>query len=414
MSVPVVAIFGAGNRAHNTMRVAADKGTLRVKYLWDTNDEQREWLNAQHGFGALLPTSPEVCCHDPEVDGVIVMTPQNARREYVEMVAAAGKNLYLDKPVAANPADVQAIWRCLHTSAVRTITGFTLRYMPGFYTVKDLIASGALGELTHIRACQHIPALGGLNFRRKWSRKTAASGGYVNEMGVHDIDALIWLSGSVPKRVIAMQERSLYPPRPDRPQHCSDCADVECPYRCAPSATVNEVKTPIGGLNLSPDMKANPKKYGLDLCCYNSGHDLYDRGAFAIEMENGVLATFEFNSCCAVASREYQIMGSEGMVWGNLPSNRFMYQSHFSNTPREYDERGKALPETGGEPVFGDSALFDDFAAMLQTGKKPKADVRNAALACMTIFAGEESTRTGTHVRLREFVDPDLRESLLA
>jgi predicted dehydrogenase len=205
--------------------VAADKGKIRVKYLWDTDDHRRQWLNEQHGFGAQLPDSPETCCADPEVDAIIVMTPQNARREYVEMIVPSGKTLYLDKPVAANPADVEAIWRCLLEADVTAITGFSLRYMPGFYTVKELIASGRLGEITHIRSCQHIPAAGGLNFRRKWSRKVAASGGYLNEMGVHDIDAMIWLSESIPRSVVAMQHRSLYAPRPDRPERCSDCGD---------------------------------------------------------------------------------------------------------------------------------------------------------------------------------------------
>lgn len=51
--------------------------------------------------------------------------------------------------------------------------------------------------------------------------------------------------------------------------------------------------------------------------------------------------------------------------------------------------------------------------AMLQTGKQPKANVRNAALACLTIFAGEKSTRSGQTVHLRDFVDDDLHESLL-
>lgn len=413
MEAPVVAIFGAGNRAHNTMRVVADKGKVRVKYLWDTDDHRRQWLNEQHGFGALLPDSPEICCEDPEVDAILVMTPQNARREYVEMIVPSGKTLYLDKPVAANPTDVQAIWRCLLEADVTAITGLSLRYMPGFYKVKELIASGRLGEITHVRSCQHIPAAGGLNFRRKWSRTVAASGGYLNEMGVHDIDAMIWLADSVPRSVVAMQQRSLYPPRPDRPERCSECDDSECAYRCAASATVPEARVSIGGINLSPDMQANPEVHGLDLCCYNSGHDLYDRGSMAIEMENGVLATFEFNTCCAVASREYQIMGSKGMVWGNLPTSRFQFKDNLTGDAVEYDERGKALPEVGGDPVFGDGALFDDLVSLIRTGKPPRAQVRNAALACMTIFAAEQATRDGTRVALRDMIAPDLQESLL-
>lgn len=413
MSVPVVAVIGCGNRAHNILRVTADRGLMQVRYLWDSSDANRRWLNRQHELGARLPDTPEPCFADPDVDAVLITTPQCARRAYVEAAAPTARHIYLDKPVAASPGDVQAIWRLLRGRDRQTATGFSLRYQPGFRRIKGLIAAGVLGEVTQIRACQHLPVRGGMNFVRKWSRHKAASGGFVNEMGIHDIDALIWLSGGVPRAVTAVQEKSLYPPRPDRPRHCTDCSDAQCPYRCAPSAAVPEVRMPIGGLNLSPDMRTDPKAFGLDLCCYNSGHDLFDRGCFAIEMSNGVLATFAFNSCCARGGRDYEIIGSKGMITGNLPSNRFVLHPAFEDEPIPFDERGTAVVSRDGEGLTGDAALFAEFMRHVTMGEPLAADVSNAVLACMTVFAGETSTTERRRVTLTEMMAPDLRESLL-
>ncbi len=151
-------------------------------------------------FDALLRQT------QPDIVDVCVPTP--VHREYVERAAAAGKAVFVEKPLARTPEDCDAIVAAVERAGVPLMAGHVLRFFPEYAGAKRLVDAGGVGKPAAIRTARlaGMPAGG-----RTWYGDSAQSGGVVLDMIVHDFDWLRWTFGPV-TRVFA---QGLY----GRPEH---------------------------------------------------------------------------------------------------------------------------------------------------------------------------------------------------
>jgi predicted dehydrogenase len=119
-----------------------------------------------------------------DIDAVVICLPTNMHADAAEDAFAAGKHVYLEKPIAATAADaarVLAAW-----AAARTVgmTGFNYRFHPMHQRLARLLAGGAIGRVTAIRTVFATPArdLPG------WKRATATGGGVLLDLLSHHAD----------------------------------------------------------------------------------------------------------------------------------------------------------------------------------------------------------------------------------
>ena len=87
---------------------------------------------------------------DPEVDAVYVATPPYAHKEYVSMAAAAGKPVYVEKPMALNYSECQEMNRACEAAGVPLWVAYYRRTLPRFLKVKELLDSGAIGDVRFV------------------------------------------------------------------------------------------------------------------------------------------------------------------------------------------------------------------------------------------------------------------------
>ena len=145
-------IIGCGNvtevksgpgfqKAHNSALVAVMRrdGALAEHYA------RRHGVPRWYDDGAAL-------IHDPEVDAVYVATPPNAHKEYTLMAAAAGKPVYVEKPMAMNHAECQEMIAACKAAGVPLWVAYYRRMLPRFRKVKDLLDGGAIGEVRFVTA----------------------------------------------------------------------------------------------------------------------------------------------------------------------------------------------------------------------------------------------------------------------
>jgi len=88
---------------------------------------------------------------DPGVDAVWVTAPNMMHVELVEAAAAAGKAVFCEKPVGGRPEDVVRARVATDQADVQTGVGYNYRWAPMVQHARQLIADGALGEITHYR-----------------------------------------------------------------------------------------------------------------------------------------------------------------------------------------------------------------------------------------------------------------------
>lgn len=84
---------------------------------------------------------------DPEVDAIYVATPPSAHKEYTLAAAAAGKPVYVEKPMALDAGECDAMIAACREAGVPLFVAYYRRALPRFLKVKELIDTGAIGDV---------------------------------------------------------------------------------------------------------------------------------------------------------------------------------------------------------------------------------------------------------------------------
>ncbi len=204
-STPVrVAIVGAGavSDYHHVPGLALDP-RAKLSVVCDLNadlaDERREAWSALRADWAGLRTStdPEATCRDPEVDAVILATPNFTHCPLSQAAAAAGKHVMCEKPLGLNAAEVAAMYRAAEAANVVHMTAFTYRFAPSMRYLRHLLRSGQLGEPRHFRSQRFLDLP-----ETSWGwrqYKAQAGAGDLFDMTIHRIDFALDLLGPLAK-----------------------------------------------------------------------------------------------------------------------------------------------------------------------------------------------------------------------
>lgn len=88
--------------------------------------------------------------NDPDVDAVYIATPPDAHQDYTLRCAAAGKPVYVEKPMARNTAECETMIEACQTTSVPLYVAYYRRALPRFLKIKELIAAGAIGDVRSV------------------------------------------------------------------------------------------------------------------------------------------------------------------------------------------------------------------------------------------------------------------------
>jgi predicted dehydrogenase len=165
---------------------AADTAPDRVVYA-------REVLGYERGS-----TDYREVLADPEVDVVSICAPNMLHREIGVAAAEAGKPFWIEKPVGRNVEDTAAVAAAVNAARLVTSVGFNYRHAPAVEHTRELIADGALGRITNVRAVffsgYASEPKGALSWR--FDREQAGSGA-LGDLLSHVVDLLQYLVGPV-------------------------------------------------------------------------------------------------------------------------------------------------------------------------------------------------------------------------
>jgi len=121
-----------------------------------------------------------------DVDAVIVSTPPSLHEEMTIAALEAGKHVLCEKPLARTPAECRAMVQAAEQTGRRLATGFNYRFYPSFSRARELLDSGVIGELDHIRSYGGYSAT---SHNQPWVHDAATvGGGALRDIGIHLID----------------------------------------------------------------------------------------------------------------------------------------------------------------------------------------------------------------------------------
>jgi predicted dehydrogenase len=102
-------------------------------------------------------TDASALIHDPEVDAVYIATPPSSHKQYAITAAEAGKPVYVEKPMALNFGECQEIIETCRSAGVPLLVAYYRRALPRFLKIKELIQSGAIGEVRFVSVTLYQP-----------------------------------------------------------------------------------------------------------------------------------------------------------------------------------------------------------------------------------------------------------------
>lgn len=137
--------------------------------------------------------------HDPEVNAVYIATPPSSHKDYCLQAAAAGKAVYVEKPMAMNYAECLEMVRACDRAEVPLYVAYYRRALPKYQRVKEIIDSGVLGRILSVDIIlHHRPHKLDLDGIHHWRvDPTIAGGGYFYDLASHVFDLLQFILGPI-------------------------------------------------------------------------------------------------------------------------------------------------------------------------------------------------------------------------
>ncbi len=152
---------------------------------------------AQYGFATAARDWREVAA-DPRVQAVSIAAPNFLHREIGVAMAEAGKHIWIEKPVGLTAEDARAVAGAVAKSGVQGTVGFNYRNAPAVAAARELIASGEIGTVTHVRirlfSDYAAHPEGALTWR--YERERGGSG-VLGDLASHGVDLARFLLGEI-------------------------------------------------------------------------------------------------------------------------------------------------------------------------------------------------------------------------
>ena len=183
-------------------------GKLKLVACYSRSAGKRK--NFADKYGCRAAESYAALLADPEIEAVINTTPNDVHRSTSCAAAAAGKHLFLDKPIANSVADGRAITEACRKAGVVLALGYQRRRESHFRWIKQQIEAGHFGKLVHAEANISRDRLGKIDLSSWRYQAAGMPGGVMLQIGIHYTDVLEYLLG--PIRTVRAQSARLVLP----------------------------------------------------------------------------------------------------------------------------------------------------------------------------------------------------------
>lgn len=150
---------------------------------------------------------------DPDIEVVALALPAAAQAAAAVKLAAAGKHLFCEKPLAADWAGAQAICQAVAANRLTATVNFGFRMIEAFRDFQAIARSGLLGQPQLVTVEWLLSSRRDPTLTWNWKSDASQGGGTLNLMASHVLDYLAWCFGDVAK--LRLQPATLVPFRPD-------------------------------------------------------------------------------------------------------------------------------------------------------------------------------------------------------
>ena len=179
-----IGLIGCGMWGRNLARNLA-----QLEVLTSVADRHAE--NAAEFGSAFAAKTVDVdtLIHDQSIDGIVIATSAPSHDALAIAALAAGKHIFVEKPLSLSLAGAKAIQDAAHSAKKQVMVGHLIRYHAAFLELQKQLADGAIGSICHVQA--NRLAMGRI-------RNTES---VLFDLCPHDLSLILALIGSLPTKI---------------------------------------------------------------------------------------------------------------------------------------------------------------------------------------------------------------------
>jgi predicted dehydrogenase len=170
-------------------------GKLEILSCYTRSEEKRKSFAAK--YRCRPATSYEAMLADPKIEAIINTTPNDVHLATTCAAAAAGKHVFLDKPIANTISDGRAITEACRKAGVVLALGFQRRRENHFRWIRQQIDNGLFGKLVNAEANISRDRLGKIDLASWRYQAKGMPCGVMLQIGIHYVDVLEYLIGPI-------------------------------------------------------------------------------------------------------------------------------------------------------------------------------------------------------------------------
>jgi predicted dehydrogenase len=364
-------IIGAGLRSGIAEYWHKTEGSSEVVAVADISEERLLKFQEKIESPVFMTQDYKELLNRKDVDAVAVLSPDYLHEEHVIAALEAGKHVYSEKPLAITVEGCDRIIDTWQRSGKHLMVGFNMRYMSMYQTMKELVDSGAIGELKAIWV-RHFVGLGGYFYYHDWHGKSENTTSLLLQKGSHDLDVIHWISGKYTTKVAAFGGLDYF--GGEMPN------DLTCP-KC-------DLK------NTCPEY--NPKTFTE--CAFREEIDVEDNNMLIMELEGGIKASYLQCHFTPDYSRNYTFIGTEGRIENDDVNGKVYLKTRKTNSWKEFSDVTYEMKKETGSHGGADPKITQDFVDLVLYDKQPLTTPFAGRMSVAVGCAATESIRAGGKV----------------
>lgn len=173
----------------------------RIQLVAATDPQALACDQFKRDFGVTCDVNFEALCRNPKVEAIYIATPHQLHATQVEMAAAYGKHVMVEKPMALSIDECTRMIDATTRAGVMLMVGHSHSFNAPILKTHQLIASGVYGSVRMIHALNYTDFL--YRPRRPEELNTQAGGGVMFSQAAHQVDIVRLLGGGLVTSVMA-------------------------------------------------------------------------------------------------------------------------------------------------------------------------------------------------------------------
>ncbi len=405
-----LAIVGTGHRGAGTWAwdaPAAAEDEVELVGLCDTNPARLAVVADNLGLsGPAVSTDLDAMLAAARPHTLIVCSRDDTHADNIVHALERRIDVVTEKPMATTAEDCRRILAAEARTGRRVDVAFNYRFAPTSRKIRELLASGRIGEVSSADFHWYLDTSHGADYFRRWHAYKRHSGSLFVHKATHHFDLLNWWIDADPVRVFAQGALRRYgaagPFRGVRCKGCAHAGDCEFHFDLAENSwleSLYEGPSAIDG-------------YVRDACVFREDIDIYDTMTASILYGNGVQVAYSLNAFMPIEGYHLAVNGTKGRIEVR------MYEKQAFEAPHGRDEIlvlgtdrsvERITVEHGPGGHFGGDPLLHRSLFVPETGDVAgqRAGARAGTMSVLTGVAATRSAETGQPVDILPLLQGD-------